>query len=70
MDITALESAYRAGTLTPTALVEQIYGEIEAQGERPVWITVVPKNNNLALPRNLRRPHRAERCRCSAFPSL
>jgi allophanate hydrolase len=48
VDITALESAYRAGTLTPTALIEHIYEEIEAQGERPVWITVVPKESNLA----------------------
>jgi len=48
VDITALESAYRTGTLTPTALVEQIYSEIGTQGERPVWITVVPKASNLA----------------------
>jgi allophanate hydrolase len=47
VDITALESAYRAGTLTPLALVEEIYGAIEEQGERPVWITVVPKERNL-----------------------
>jgi allophanate hydrolase len=47
VDITALQSAYRSGTLTPTALVEQIYGDIEAQGERPVWITLVPKERNL-----------------------
>jgi allophanate hydrolase len=47
MDIAALESAYRAGTLTPTALVEQIYKDIEKQGEKPVWITLVPKERNL-----------------------
>jgi allophanate hydrolase len=47
VDITALQSAYHAGTLTATALVEQIYGDIEAQGERPVWITLVPKERNL-----------------------
>jgi len=48
VDITTLESAYRAGTLTPAALVERIYGEIEAQGEQPIWITVVPKESSLA----------------------
>ena len=48
MDITALESAYRAGKLTPTALVGQIYSDIEKQGERPVWITLVPKERNLS----------------------
>jgi allophanate hydrolase len=47
VDITALQSAYRAGTLTPTALVEQIYRDIEAQGERPVWITLVPREQSL-----------------------
>jgi allophanate hydrolase len=47
VDITALESAYRASTLTPTALVEQIYGDIEKQGERPVWITLIPKEQSL-----------------------
>ena len=29
LDITAFESAYRAGTLTPTAVVERVYDEIE-----------------------------------------
>jgi allophanate hydrolase len=47
LDITALENAYRAGALSPTALVQQIYREIEAQGERPVWITLVPKEKNI-----------------------
>jgi len=47
LDITSLQSEYRAGTLTPTKLVEQIYCDIEAQGERPVWITLVPKERSL-----------------------
>jgi allophanate hydrolase len=47
LDITALESAYRAGALTPTALVQQIYRDIEAQGERPIWIALVPLERNL-----------------------
>jgi allophanate hydrolase len=47
VDLTALQSAYGAGTLTPTALVEQIYGDIAKHGERPVWITLVPKEKNL-----------------------
>ncbi len=48
MDITSLQSAYRAGTLTPATLIEQIYSDIEQQGERPVWITLVPKEHSLA----------------------
>jgi allophanate hydrolase len=47
VDLTALQNAYRAGTLTPTALVERIYSDIEQQGERPVWITLVPREQNL-----------------------
>jgi allophanate hydrolase len=47
VDITALQSAYRAGALTPSALVEQIYSDIEKQGQRPVWITLVAKERNL-----------------------
>jgi allophanate hydrolase len=47
VDIATLETAYRAGTLTPSALVEQIYRDIAAQGERPVWISLVPKERAL-----------------------
>jgi allophanate hydrolase len=47
VDLTALQNAYRAGTLTPTALVERIYSDIEQQGERPVWITLVPREQSL-----------------------
>jgi allophanate hydrolase len=47
VDITALLSAYRTGTLTPTALVEQIYAAIAEQREQPVWIAPVPKERNL-----------------------
>ena len=53
MDITALESAYRDGTLTPTALVESIYDEIGAQGAAPVWITLVPREQSLLRAREL-----------------
>ena len=53
VDITALESAYRAGTLTPTAVVERIYDEIDAQGAAPVWITVVPREQSLLRAREL-----------------
>ncbi len=56
MDITALENAYHAGVLTPTALVQQIYRDIEAQGERPVWITLVPKETNLIRAAELEAP--------------
>ena len=48
MDIGTLESAYRNGTLTPTGVVTQIYEQIARDGERPVWITLVARQENLA----------------------
>ncbi len=48
MHITSLECGYRDGTLTPSAVVEHIYAEIALAGERPVWITLVQKEDNLA----------------------
>jgi allophanate hydrolase len=53
MDISSLAACYREGILTPSALVEQIYAQIDVQGERPIWITVVPKEKNLARAREL-----------------
>jgi len=48
VDITSLQSAYRAGTLTPATLIEQIYAEIDEQGLHPVWISLAPKERSLA----------------------
>jgi allophanate hydrolase len=53
MDIASLESAYRDGTLTPTATVTRIYDEIARTGERPVWIALVAVEKNLSLARAL-----------------
>jgi allophanate hydrolase len=47
VDIAALESAYKSGRLTPTELVEQVYSAISELGERPIWITLVPREQNL-----------------------
>jgi allophanate hydrolase len=53
MDITALQNAYRQGSLTPCALVSRIYSEIARAGERPVWITLVDGEENLSRARDL-----------------
>ena len=53
MNITALESAYRNGTLTPTTVVERIYDQIDAQGAAPVWITLVSREQSLGRAREL-----------------
>src|SRR6202012_512702 len=47
MDISSLENAYRAGTLTPSAEVARIYDTIEHTGERPIWISLVPREEAL-----------------------
>lgn len=53
MDIGSLEAVYRDGTLTPCKVVEAIYDEIAREGERPVWISVVPREESLARARAL-----------------
>ncbi len=53
MDIASLENAYRNGTLKPAETVARVYDEIARTGERPVWITLVPREENLARARSL-----------------
>lgn len=53
MDIASLESAYREGTLKPSAVVARVYDEIAREGERPVWIALVGKEENLERARSL-----------------
>jgi allophanate hydrolase len=53
VDITSLEQAYRHKSTSPTAVVREIYAAIRAQGERPVWITVVDEEQSIARAREL-----------------
>jgi allophanate hydrolase len=48
MDISSLEQSYRNNTITPTAVVREIYTAIRAQGERPIWITLVDEEQCIA----------------------
>lgn len=48
LDIATLTSAYADGRLTPEAVLDGIYARIAARGERPVWITLVPRERALA----------------------
>ena len=59
LDIGSLTASYRAGVLKPTEIVEHIYSRIEAEGERPIWITVVPRAQALQRARNLEEDPRA-----------
>jgi len=47
MDIRSLQTSYRSGAASPTAVVRAIYAEIRKQDERPVWISVVEEEASL-----------------------
>jgi allophanate hydrolase len=47
-DITTLQQGYAGGAFTPADVIAEVYRRIEAMGERPVWITLVPKAQALA----------------------
>lgn len=53
LDILTLQDAYVSDALSPADVVNAIYDQIEAQGERPVWITVVPRAQALARAGNV-----------------
>jgi allophanate hydrolase len=53
LSIHFLLAQYRAGTLQPAAVLEDIYAEIEKQPLRPVWISIVPREKALARLRQL-----------------
>jgi allophanate hydrolase len=48
MDIQSLQQQYASGTTTPAAVVNAIYDRIEDDGLRPVWISLVPRQQSLA----------------------
>ena len=47
MDIASLHAAYASGSLTPEAVINSIYDRIEAEGQRPVWISLVSREQAL-----------------------
>jgi len=48
VDIASLELSYKAGSKSPAEVVREIYTLIRTQGERPIWISVVEEERNLA----------------------
>ncbi len=48
LDIATLTQAYATGTLTPEAVLTCIYNRIAVEGQRPVWITLVPRATAIA----------------------
>ncbi len=43
LEIAVLAKAYAEGDVTPEAVLDAVYGRIAEIGERPVWITLVPR---------------------------
>ncbi|CAO3358438.1 allophanate hydrolase [Azospirillum melinis] len=43
LEIAALSAAYADGSLTPEAMLDEVYARIAARGERPTWIHIVPQ---------------------------
>jgi allophanate hydrolase len=59
MDITSLHKAYASGELTASAVIDDIYDRIADGGERPVWITLVPREAALSRAKALESLDRA-----------
>ena len=43
LDIASLTAAYATGALTPAQVLGDVFARIAAMGERPVWISLVPR---------------------------
>ena len=67
LDIATLSAAYRAGTATPTSIIGDIAGRIDADRDDGVWITVVPRHHLLARARELERLTPLERAELPLF---
>ncbi len=52
LEIARLQDAYSRQALSPNDVINAIYDEIESRGERPVWISVVPREVALGRTRN------------------
>jgi allophanate hydrolase len=54
LDIASLRDTYAGGILTPDDIINAIYDEIDSKGERPVWITLVPRQQALSKAQSAR----------------
>ncbi|MGQ0457203.1 MAG: allophanate hydrolase [Hyphomicrobium sp.] len=48
LDIASLAKRYADGTLTPVDVVDEVYRRIAADGQRPIWISVLSQSEALA----------------------
>lgn len=56
LDIDALAIGYASGAFTATTIIEEVYRRIAEAGERPVWISLVPKEAALEKARSAQGP--------------
>lgn len=52
LDIATLSESYASGTLTPELVIDEVYRRIAEQGERPVWISLVPRATAIERAKN------------------
>ena len=52
LDLTSLQAAYASGE-KPSAILAQVYDNIEAGGVHPIWISLVPRETVLARAREI-----------------
>lgn len=55
LDLGTLSAAYAEGSLTPTAVVEEVLRRIALHGDDKVWIHLVPREELVAIARGLER---------------
>ncbi|MEO7414261.1 MAG: allophanate hydrolase [Opitutaceae bacterium] len=60
LDLTTLRNAYAAGTLTPTALVEELCQRLDAHADPAIWIHRLPRSALLAYAHNTEQRGPAE----------
>lgn len=48
LDISTLAAGYADGSLTPEAVLDEVYARMAERGDRPVWITLLSKDAALA----------------------
>ena len=60
MNIAALHAAYAVGDQNPTCVVEAIYDLIEKEGLRPVWISILPREQVVARAKALEAADRSK----------
>ncbi|KAI0011820.1 putative glutamyl-tRNA amidotransferase subunit A [Xylariaceae sp. FL0662B] len=53
LSIAKLLTTYKAGSLTPEAVIEEVYDRIAAYRDKAVWITLVPRETSIAYAKQL-----------------